>query len=492
MSAHDAVLEMIGRFCDDARALAAGTPADEELSALRERLFGPLRVAIAGRVKSGKSTLLNALVGERLAPTDAGECTRIVSWYRQGLNYDVHAVLHDGETLPLRFRRDDGALDIDLEALDTGDIARLDVQWPTSKLARMTLIDTPGLASLHDEHSARTRDFLALEDDERRSEADAVIYLMRHMHRYDSEFLETFLDRSVSGTSPLNAVAVLSRADEVGSGRLDALDSARAIARRYSQDERIRELCISVLPVAGLLAETGTTLQEHEMAALREIAALDEADLELMLLSVDRFAAPDASHLLVETRKMLLDRLGLFGVRFCVAAIREGRVNSAPELARLLVDASGLEALRSVLEGHFFARARMLKARSALTTLRRIVRSLEAHDPVRAQRLLLAIEQFEASTHAFAELHLAHLAMAGMVRVGPQQLEELARLTSDGPAAIRVGCAPDAGVEEVRLAALAGAERWRTLAANPLLDRETVDAFQIAIRSYEGIYANPV
>ena len=35
-----------------------------------------------GKVKAGKSTLLNALVGEQIAPTDAGECTRIVTWYR--------------------------------------------------------------------------------------------------------------------------------------------------------------------------------------------------------------------------------------------------------------------------------------------------------------------------------------------------------------------------------------------------------------------------
>ena len=40
------------------------------------RFDEPLRVAIAGKVKAGKSTLLNALVGEAIAPTDAGECTR--------------------------------------------------------------------------------------------------------------------------------------------------------------------------------------------------------------------------------------------------------------------------------------------------------------------------------------------------------------------------------------------------------------------------------
>ena len=58
---------------------------------MTQRLDEPLRVAIAGRVKAGKSTLLNALVGERLAATDAGECTRIVTWYRNALGYRVVA-----------------------------------------------------------------------------------------------------------------------------------------------------------------------------------------------------------------------------------------------------------------------------------------------------------------------------------------------------------------------------------------------------------------
>ena len=45
------------------------------LDAQVARLEGPLRIAVAGKVKAGKSTLLNALVGEQIAPSDAGECS---------------------------------------------------------------------------------------------------------------------------------------------------------------------------------------------------------------------------------------------------------------------------------------------------------------------------------------------------------------------------------------------------------------------------------
>ena len=48
------------------------------------RLNEPIRIALAGTLKSGKSTLVNALVGECIAPTDATEATRIVTWFRHG------------------------------------------------------------------------------------------------------------------------------------------------------------------------------------------------------------------------------------------------------------------------------------------------------------------------------------------------------------------------------------------------------------------------
>ena len=120
---------------------------------------GPLRVAIAGRVKAGKSTLLNALVGERLAPTDAGECTRHrQSWYRTGPSYEVER--HAAATArPSRsaFKRSDGALDIELGGLTEARRRRSSTCGGRRRPSRPSRSSTrPGLASLNDENSRRT------------------------------------------------------------------------------------------------------------------------------------------------------------------------------------------------------------------------------------------------------------------------------------------------------------------------------------------------
>ena len=49
-----------------------------------ERLDQPLRIAVTGRVKSGKSTLINALVGQQLAPSDTEESTQVNTFYQYG------------------------------------------------------------------------------------------------------------------------------------------------------------------------------------------------------------------------------------------------------------------------------------------------------------------------------------------------------------------------------------------------------------------------
>jgi hypothetical protein len=445
-------------------------------------------VAIAGRVKAGKSTLLNALVGERLAPAEAGVCTRMVSWYRRGRKYGGCARVADGTERSVAFDRADGALNIELVGLTERDIASLEVAWPASTLEQVTLIDTPGLASLNDENSRRTRDFLEF-DAGNPSDADAVIYLMRHVHSTDMAFLDAFMDRSVTAASPVNAVAVLSRADEIGGGRLDAMESSTRIAARYRDTDQVSELCATVVPLAGLLAETGLTMREDEASSLRTLAATDPDQLEKMLLSADQFCDMHASDLTVELRRNLLDRLGMFGVRLAVQEIQANGATTAATLAPRLVEHSGLGELRRVLAEHFLPRSRTLQARSALVALRSLARDIRDADPALADRLDRDAERIEAGGVEFARIRAAHLVASGAAKVRDGEHAELDRLFLAASPQAALGLASDADPAAIQSAALQAIERWRTRAGEPLADPARREVCETAARTCEALYA---
>ncbi|MCL4230801.1 MAG: dynamin family protein [Dehalococcoidia bacterium] len=460
----------------------------DDIRRIREGLHQPLRVAIVGRIKAGKSTLLNALLGERIAATDAGECTRYVCHYRHGLSYEVEAVMPGGARVSLPFRRGEDTLEIGLEAAPGG-IDRLEVAWPSSALARMTIIDTPGMGSTSEEVRVRIASFLGGEDERFAPEADAVVFLMRHLHRTDLELMESLYDQSVVSASPVNAVAVLSRADEVCAARPDAMEAARRIADRYAADPQLRGAVADVIPMAGLLAETGATLRESEVAWLRQLAEMDKAELPALLLSVDRFRQAELGPLTGEVREILLRRLGLFGVRFALQEISERRGETAVALARALIQVSGIARLQALIDEYFASRAGHLKARSALLQLRSAARSAEETSPGAARSIRTSIEMVEASAHELAELRLLHLALTGAAGLSEDEVAEIRRLVSGRPAAGRLDLPEDATKEAQGQAALERVERWRQRAANPLAPRDLMTACEIATRSYEGIYA---
>ena len=479
----------IRRLAGAALLLARDSELEHEAAQVVRRYDEPLRVAIAGRTKAGKSTLLNALVGERLAATDAGECTRIVTWYRYALGYSVAAALRPSGTRDLTFRRHEGELEIELGDLELDGIERIDVGWPSQKLADVTLIDTPGLGSTDQHTSERTTEALLEDGLEGPGEADAVIYLMRHLHRSDAQFLEAFTDRSVSYASPINAIVVLSRADEIGAARPDALDSARSVAARCASDPRVRELASGVVPVAGLIAETGATLREQEFGWLRDLATLDVDRREALLRSVDRFRDADLHPHGWEIREELLRRFGLYGLRTAISLIVDGSTRNATELSQTLLTLSGIRDLQRLLRERYTTRAKALKARTALSGLRSIADRLERRGVPGASDLVADIERVEASSREIDQLRLAHLVLTGLVQVTDDERHEIERLGSPGSIAEQAGTSVEAGPDEIRAAALRGVERWRARMGDPFADRRTIEAAEIISRAYEDIYS---
>jgi hypothetical protein len=458
-----------------------GRPAGRQLAEVAAHLDGPLRVAIAGRVKAGKSTLLNALVGTRVAATDAGECTKVVTWYARGASPAAHVFPRGRRPIELALAHADERWTWDLGDLRAEDVDRVEVGLPSEWLNRMTLVDTPGMGSLTESAGRRTEEFLG-----ETGVVDAVLYLLRHLHSSDVDFLDAFNDNTAGETNPVNAIGVLSRADEVGGGGPDSLDHAAKVAAEYRSDSRLRGLVHTVLPVAGLLAETGATLNAADFAELARLADAGLSATMPLLLSAARFTSETGSvPVSPAVRRRLLDQLGIYGMRFALDAVRNG-ARTVEQLHAELLDRSGLAELRALLLSQFAQRRDVLKADGALRTIESVARI----DPIPATpRILQAVERLRAGAHELTEIRLLTELRMGMVSVPPGQLAAMERLLGGqgGTMADRLKLAPGTSADTAT-AVIAGLHgHWQRVAQNRLTDPNLARAARVLQRTCEGL-----
>ena len=460
-----------------------------ELERIERRLNEPMRIALAGTLKAGKSTLVNALVGEDIAPTDATEATRIVTRFRHGPSPKVTANHRDGGRSNVPIARAAGdqqrSLTFSFTGLDPEDVEDLDVEWPAAELIDSTIIDTPGTSSLSRDVSQRTLRLLIPQDGVPR--VDAVVFLLRTLNAADIALLKQIGELVGGSSGALGVIGVASRADEIGAGRIDAMLSARDVATRFTAEMDKTGICQAVVPVSGLLALTARTLRQSEFVALEKLAGVPPAELAKAMLSVDRFVREDAA-LPVDaaTRAALLERFGMFGIRISIAVLSAG-INDSVALADELLERSGLIALRDVIDQQFAQRSDLLKAHTALLSLRRFVQV----NPIYAGRQILAdIDPLLADAHAFEELRLLSQLRSRPTTLTEDEMSSLRRLIggSGTDAASRLGLGPDAPNDGPR-AAFAATQRWRRRADHPLNDPFTTRACRAAVRSAEGLVA---
>ncbi|MEV0668994.1 dynamin-like GTPase family protein [Mycobacterium sp. NPDC050441] len=458
-----------------------------ELDRIGRRLNQPIRIALAGTLKAGKSTLVNALVGEDIAPTDATEATRIVTWFRHGPTPKVTANHRGGRRANVPIARDphDRGLTFSFAGLNPEDVVDLDVEWPAAELVDTTIIDTPGTSSLSRDVSQRTHRLLVPDDGVPR--VDAVVFLLRTLNAADIALLKQIGELVGGASGALGVIGVASRADEIGAGRIDAMMSAKDVAKRFTEEMDKTGICQAVVPVSGLLALTARTLRQSEFVALQKLAGIEPAQLTKAMLSVDRFVREDSS-LPVDaaTRAALLDRFGMFGIRISIAVMHAG-VSDSVALADELLERSGLIALRDVIDQQFAQRSELLKAHTALLSLRQFVQ----HNPIYATPYILAdIDPLLADTHAFEELRLLSLLRSRPTTLNEDEMASLRRIIggSGTDAASRLGLQPDAPFDGPR-SAFAAAQRWRRRADHPLNDPFTTRACRAAVRSAEALVA---
>jgi len=369
---------------------AAGLPGEvsSQLLSLMEQVDQPCVVAVVGRVKVGKSTFVNALLGEDLARVGVTETTATINYFRHGApNRDrpVRCYWRDGHVTDEDRAFLDGLQGSSIEILRRADaILRLEYHLMNRYLEHVTLVDTPGIGSVVDDHQNRTAEHLGLaqqirtrtikESERLRSEADAVLFLFDSVARaIDRELLRELQEVTQGQEGAHNTIGVMTKVDQYP----DVLSQRVAMASEI--EAQLRGIITTVVPVSAEIERFRARLVDGEGDALRHLAdSLRQVPHDVLqeLLGMDElYLGPHpACPLSIEQRKLLMGDVSwrAFATTSLVAA--DASLDPVTVNSRLR-ELSGFDQVTDVLERRLFRRSRLLRQYGIVTRAQRLVAS---------------------------------------------------------------------------------------------------------------------
>lgn len=374
-----------------------GLPASllDNLSQLAPQVEQPCVVAIVGRVKAGKSSFINALLGEDLAKVGTTETTATINYFVYGQPNAQRPVRcywrnqqYTDEERPFLDRLQGN----DAETLRLADgIDHLEYRLPNAFLQHVTLVDTPGTSAAVDEHQNRTAEFIRLEGQLRarhdqetsalRETADAVIYLIGQVARStDQDFLREFSQATQGKARALNAIGLIAKVDLLP----DLLRARHTLATKVGQ--QLKNSLNTVLPVsAGLRRALDTLLQDDRALLHRLTGALRQIPpnrLEKLLDSEEFYLKLDCP-VPVEERQALLGTMP-WSVFTALARLAGDPALDSAQIVAELEQMAGFGPLREALERHFFQRSQFLRGYRILNDAHGLLKTIRFdHLPAR-------------------------------------------------------------------------------------------------------------
>ena len=137
-------------------------------SLIEKKCDEPFTLVVLGDFKRGKSTIINAILGKRLAPVNAAPETYTINEISYGETPSVEAVLVNGDRIPITVDEITREKIEPLMATFPEKVDYLDIRDDAPILKELRIVDTPGLSDL-DDLDKQVTEYLV--------NADAIIYV---------------------------------------------------------------------------------------------------------------------------------------------------------------------------------------------------------------------------------------------------------------------------------------------------------------------------
>ncbi|WP_320044392.1 dynamin family protein [uncultured Desulfobacter sp.] len=477
-----------------------------ELYKFHEQLYQPMRVAVVGKIKTGKSTLMNALLGEKIVATGNKELTFNVNWLKYAENQsicvhfkdDAPPEFHSMEQLESLTRRNEARKDFLLR------IKYLEVFYPNNVLKSFHLIDTPGLESFFVDDSKNTMDFLGLSpanvDEATQSAArgaDAVLFLFNQsLANTDQSLMEEFHGDVLQGASPINAIGILNKIDAYWPSVDSPKSSGEKIARGLMDGHpSVKKLFYRIYPVCGLLAFGAKTLTQQEFETLLVLSKIQKTRFEKLLRNNKRFAFREYDDIPVSSqlRQALLERLGQYGINEAYRLVQSG-VNNQEELCKALIELSGFQALLTCIQSHFGNRSFLIKLHNCFKQVKascfKSYQTLSDTHRKTIDAINGKFEALESNQISFQEFQVLQSYYEGKLKFSNVEAEQLLAVTGEFGSSCweRLGGDENTSLDTLISTAEKYQQSWHNKANDFLdTDRRTIFAASILARSYQRV-----
>ena len=341
---------------------------------LREVLNHQFTVAVVGRMKSGKSTLLNTLLDTDKLAVGIDETTATVNWIWHGTDDQCkyfNVYWRDGKT-EHRHLEEVGAWTGENLNVSKTKYLELFVDSPLLKVANF--VDTPGTQSDKSWHEEATRDFITARLDEETFKhggfASAILYVFGAAVGKESnaKLLELCgINTRLPGSSPTNSIAVVQKWDQEG----DADQNPLVIVAEHCEKlkEQFREEVSEVLATSPPLAIAAKHVSDIDIwdELARTGAGTKSEDMRKLLSNQENFGS-----VIAKVRKYISPEV-FTGfpfwpvIRFSIRCAHSQGIDEGNTLREAVKDASGIDRLKSVLENRFLDNSNFLHASTILS-----------------------------------------------------------------------------------------------------------------------------